>query len=167
MVDLVNATSNILPEMDDQSKVWIYACNRPLRSHEVELIQTKIDFFTKNWTAHDRQLKASGLILNHQFIVLAVDGTQSTASGCSIDKSLHFIKNLESEFEISLLDRLTIYFFVNSELKALHFTELQEKIASGALTENALILDCSLTDLHSLRTKFVTQAKHTWLAKYF
>ena len=81
-----------------QSKVWVYQSNREFNTAETEEIKKIGLLFTRDWTAHGSQLNASLDILYNRFIVLMVDENDASASGCSIDKSLAFIKNIEQQF---------------------------------------------------------------------
>jgi hypothetical protein len=59
-------------------------------------LKTSINCFSNfciQWTAHGANLKAYGEVRHHRFIVMIVDETAAGASGCSIDKSIHFIRN--------------------------------------------------------------------------
>ena len=75
-----------------QSKVWVYQSNREFTASETEEIKKIGLLFTRDWTAHGSQLNASLDILYNRFIVVMVDENDASASGCSIDKSLAFIK---------------------------------------------------------------------------
>ena len=82
-------------EFSSHSRVWIYQSDRKLTADEVVQIQMNLDNFTRSWTAHNNQLKAKAEIRYNRFLVLIVDESQAGASGCSIDKSVNFMKQLE------------------------------------------------------------------------
>src|SRR5665811_853372 len=90
---------NTLPET---SRIWIYQADRSFTSDELEEIQSEMDAFLKDWTAHGSNLKAGYEIRYKRFIVIALDQSQAAASGCSIDASVHFIKNLEKKYDCLL-----------------------------------------------------------------
>jgi len=82
-------TYNILP---DTTRVWIYQAQTPFTENKIAEIRQHISNFTTSWVSHNNQLRAFGDIYHNQFIVLMVDESLAGASGCSIDKSVHFIK---------------------------------------------------------------------------
>ena len=79
----------------DESRVWIYQADRPFEEDDIQKINDEIDRFCEQWTSHNRDLRALGGVMHDQFIVLVVDETQASTSGCSIDKSVAFVKSLE------------------------------------------------------------------------
>ena len=83
---------NTLPE---HSRVWIYQANRSFSEEELTEIKQKLDTFITNWTAHGADLNAGYDIRYKRFIILAVDQTSQSATGCSIDASVRFIQQLE------------------------------------------------------------------------
>jgi hypothetical protein len=97
-------------DLPDSSRVWIFQANRSFSEDELEQIQPKILAFLKDWTAHGQALQAAFEIRYNRFIVLGLDESQASASGCSIDKSVHFIQSLEKEYNVDLLDKMNVSF---------------------------------------------------------
>lgn len=97
-------------DLPDSSRVWIFQANRSFNEDELEQIQPKILAFLKDWTAHGQALQAAFEIRYNRFIVLGLDESQASASGCSIDKSVHFIQSLEKEYNVDLLDKMNVSF---------------------------------------------------------
>src|SRR5271165_5421624 len=95
-------------QFSENSRVWVYQANKKLSDNEANQMQNDLNSFTTSWTAHNHQLKAKGEVRYNRFIILTVDESQAGASGCSIDKSVHFIKHLEQQFNINLLDRFNL-----------------------------------------------------------
>jgi len=160
------ATTQLFENLNGNSKIWIYTSNLPLKEAVVEDLNRKIEVFTKQWTAHDVALKANGTVLLNRFIVLAVDESQTNASGCSIDKSVHFIKEIEQQFGIQLFDRLTIFYRLENQMKSFHFSDLQQKIAINKIRPDTEIFDTTITQLDKMRSKFVIDVKDSWLSKF-
>lgn len=158
--------NNTFTDLSPASKVWIYSCDRLLTDAEVILINTLLIDFCKQWTAHNLALKAMGKILFNQFIILAVDESQTIASGCSIDKSVHFIKQIESQFNLSLFDRLTIFYDCDGKIKSFHFNDLTSKVASGIILGTTKIYDTTITQLGFFQKEFIKDASKSWLAKF-
>ena len=96
----MNTIKNIPPD----SKVWVYQSNRKLTDSEVETISNSGLAFIEQWAAHGASLKASFDVLYNRFIILSVDEKQAMASGCSIDSSIRFIKEIEKLLNINFND---------------------------------------------------------------
>lgn len=166
----MNATettqTNVFDGFNPESKVWIYSSNRLLTVDETATINQQLLEFTKQWTSHNNALKAAGTVLHNRFIVLSADDSIENPGGCSIDKSIHFIQGIETHYGLSLFDRLTIYYQSDNEMKSFHFSDLQNKIASGEISENTLIIDTTITQLRALQSEFVKEAGQSWLARF-
>src|ERR1700744_5348917 len=95
-------------QFSEQSRVWIYQANRELSAAQAKQALDQLSLFTAEWTAHNHQLKARAEVRYNRFLILVVDETQAGASGCSIDKSVNFMKRLEQQFGINLFDRFNL-----------------------------------------------------------
>src|SRR5471030_2904253 len=95
-------------QFSPNSRVWIYQSDRKLDDAVVQQIQLHLSNFATQWTAHNHQLKAKAEIRYNRFLVLIVDESQAGASGCSIDKSVNFMKQVGEQFNINLLDRFNL-----------------------------------------------------------
>ena len=51
-------------------------------------------------------------------------------------------------------------------MKSFHFNDLQNKIASGEISENTLIMDTTITQVGALQSEFVKEAGQSWLARF-
>lgn len=118
--------SNIFENLPGSSRVWIYQNQEAISPEKQAVIQSKLNDFVSQWAAHGAQLYGASAILEDYFIVLAVDETKTTASGCSIDSSVHFIKELAKEFNLNLFDRLNVLIEENEEKKIVPFSLLKE-----------------------------------------
>lgn len=90
----------------DTAKVWLYQADRFLTETEIHWLTEQIDAFTREWAAHGTQLRAAGTVLKNAVILLAVDQAAHEASGCSIDASVRFIKQMGKELEVDFFNRL-------------------------------------------------------------
>lgn len=94
--------------LPDTSRVWIYQANRSFTPEELTDLKEAFDSFVAEWTAHGQDLKAGFVIRYNRFIILGLDQSLTSASGCSIDASVHFIQNLEKKYKVELLDKMNV-----------------------------------------------------------
>ena len=87
-------------ELPDHSRIWIYQANRSFTDAELEEISADLSLFLQQWTAHGSQLKAGFEIRYKRFLVIGLDQSAASASGCSIDASVHFIQQLEKKYGV-------------------------------------------------------------------
>ncbi|MEP3209482.1 MAG: ABC transporter ATPase [Maribacter sp.] len=94
--------------LPDTSRVWIYQASRSFSSEELAELKEELDAFITEWTAHGQDLKAGIEIRYNRFIILGLDQSHTSASGCSIDASVHFIQQLEKKYQVELLDKMNV-----------------------------------------------------------
>ncbi len=114
----------IFPQLANTSKVWVYAANRPLTAEEQNNLRSDLQKFIGEWAAHGDLLYGAGDILNDYFLVLAVDESQVLASGCSIDTSVRFVKELGVRYGVDFLNRMYVLIENNGQLERIHFADL-------------------------------------------
>jgi hypothetical protein len=94
--------------MNPNARIWIYQANRALDSNEINWVNEQLSSFSKDWSSHGSGLKAHAQVLGSYFLLFVVDNEQTNASGCSIDKSVRFVKDIGSELKIDFFNRLKI-----------------------------------------------------------
>jgi len=94
------APAKRLTDLPAHARLWVYKTARDLSHAEQNLVRDRGAAFTSSWAAHGSPLDAVVDVLHNRFVVLAVDEDQALASGCSIDKSVGFIKQLEHDLNL-------------------------------------------------------------------
>lgn len=110
----------------DSSRVWLYKSDRELNASEQEQILSLTDDFLKNWAAHGNQLFGKATILENWVLVISVNEGISSASGCSIDSKVKFIKNLGEKLSIDFFNRMKVLVKKENEHKEIHFSEISD-----------------------------------------
>ena len=105
------------------------------------------------------------MCIRDSFIVVTVDETSYNASGCSIDKLLRLIKQLEADHQLKLLDRLLVGYKTTNGVEVIHSSMVKEKLASKQLDENTLIFNVAASNSEEY-SKWLQPLKETWLKKY-
>jgi len=154
-------------QFSENSRVWVYQANRKLSDGEVAQVQTELNSFTTGWTAHNNQLKAAGEIRYSRFIVLIVDESQTGASGCSIDKSVRFINQLEQQFNITLLDRFNLAYREGAEVLSAPRRDFEELLKKGSIDTNTIVFNNMVQNLSELQTKWEVPFKDSWHIQLF
>lgn len=154
-------------ELDEKARVWIYQADRKLSDQECKLIEKEGMQFSEEWTAHNQALRASIRVSHDQFIIISVDETQAMASGCSIDKSVHFIQALEKQFNVNLLDKSKVALLVDDEVILTPLGNIKKKIADGDIQENSLVFNNLVENINSLNNNWLIPAKNSWMNRFF
>ena len=151
----------------EQSRVWIYQADREFSDTESSLIKKQLDNFTVSWTAHNHLLKAKAEIRYNRFIVLIVDESQAGASGCSIDKSVNFIKQLENAYNLNLLNRLNMAYREENDVLSASRDEFEVLIKTGKITTETVVFNNLVQSLSELRNKWEVPFKESWHMQLF
>jgi len=154
-------------ELDRNSRLWVYQADRPFSKEEKQFILQHGQEFVDSWTAHSKALNASIEIKYNQFIVLAVDETKAPATGCSIDKSVHFIKALENELKINLLDKSKIAFLKNDQVVLENLPSIKSMIASEEIPASLLTFNNMVTNKGDFESKWLIPAGESWMSRFF
>ena len=154
-------------QLPPQARLWIYQADRPLTESEVAEIKPLLERFATEWSSHGKGLQASARLLHNQFLVLANNESATSASGCSIDASVRFVRELEQQLQVSFFDRTKLAFLKEGKVQTVGMQELKEKVAAGEIDENTLYFDTLVNNYGELQTAWPRPARNSWLSRYF
>src|SRR5437879_10794469 len=126
-------------QFSEQSRVWIYQSDKELYDEQVKQLVDQLNKFAAEWTAHNHQLKAKAEVRYNRFLILIVDESQAGASGCSIDKSINFMKKLEQQFNIRLFDRFNFAYRDGEKVLSLPRHEFEELLKTGKINTDTVV----------------------------
>lgn len=153
--------------MSENSRVWIYQSDRAFSAAEAESIQDLLNQFTSQWLAHGNQLAAKGEVRYNRFLILIVDESQAGATGCSIDKSVGLMKQIESQFHVNLFDRFNIAWRDGDQFSSCGKQEFERLIATGRVSENTVVFNNLVQTLSELEDKWEVPFKDSWHQQVF
>ena len=154
-------------QFSENSRVWVYQADKQLSEEQSTKIQQYLNLFTAEWTAHNHQLKAKGEVRYNRFLILIVDESQAGATGCSIDKSVHFMKSIEQEFGINLFDRFNLAYRAAGEVLSLPRHEFEDKLKQGEINTSTVVFNNMVQNLGELQTKWEVPFKDSWHIQLF
>lgn len=147
------------------ARVWVYQAQRNLNDDEVNHILPLGQNFIANWAAHGHKLDAVIDVLYHRFVILAVDQRSAAASGCSIDASVKFIRQLSENLQTDLLERLNLAFIDSTgEVSAVHANDLQAAFAKGRINPDSIVFNNMVTTVGELRENWQIPLGKSWAA---
>lgn len=146
-----------------ESRVWVYVCNRTLSAAESAAVQEQLNRFCRQWTAHNQSLKAAGEVFQNEFLLLMVDETQAGASGCSIDKSVHFLEELGQAFQVDFFERMR-FGWLDSEdrLQMGNPAVLGEAVQENRVSADTLMVNTLVQTKSALAEKWLTPFAQSW-----
>ncbi len=111
---------NLFDGFSDDSRIWLYHSSRPITPTEAIFVQENLEHFASSWKAHSTPLKAKACMLNEYIIAFVVDQTTTNASGCSVDSSVRYVKELGKELEVDFFNRMNVVIENNEGNRSLH-----------------------------------------------
>ncbi|MES2060744.1 MAG: ABC transporter ATPase [Bacteroidota bacterium] len=154
-------------EFSSHSRVWVYQSDRKLTDAETLQAQVLLDNFTTGWTAHNNQLLAKAEIRYNRFLILFVDESQAGASGCSIDKSVNFMKQLEQHFGINLFDRFNLAYRDGEEILSVPRHQFEDLLKAGKINTETIVFNNLAQNISELQTKWEVPFKDSWHIQLF
>ncbi len=154
-------------QMSPSSRVWVYQSNRPFTEDEKNSILSEAKTFIETWTVHNQTLKASCQLFHGQFLVLAVDESLNAASGCSIDKSVHFVQALGGQYQANLFDRTLQAFLMEGELHLIALKDIKAAVEAGQINAKTPAFNNLVGTIEQLHSQWIQPAGKTWLSRYF
>ncbi len=153
-------------KMPDYARVWVYQTNKNLSDSEVQIIQQVLENQINNWAAHGASLAGSIQVLHNRFVIVAVDEMQNQASGCSIDASTRWLKDLGVEMNVDFFDR-SIAFIQNGELQTVEIGKIKSLVMGDILTPKTLIFNNLVPDIQEFKNNWNVKASDSWMKRYF
>jgi hypothetical protein len=154
-------------DLSDNARIWIYPSNRPFSLDEVNWLSQKIGEFLTNWTAHGASLKAGFTLPYNRFIVFALDESEQTATGCSIDSSVHFIQSIEQHLEVQLLDKMNVSFKQGEFITYKTLTDFKQLVSNKSVSAETTVFNHLVLNKGEFLTQWEVPARASWHARFF
>ena len=149
----------------DDSRVWVYQCNRLFFISEALEMETMLNDFAANWKSHGDTVKGYANLFFGQFIILMADETATGVSGCSTDSSVHLIKSIEEKFNVHLFDRQNLAFVIKEKIQLLPMSQLDYAVENNFINGNTLYFNNTVLTKKELLQNWIIPVKESWLAK--
>lgn len=148
-------------------RIWIYQADRQLTGGEKTLILDALNQFTAQWRAHGKALAAKAEVRYDRFVILMVNDAVAPPTGCSIDKSVHLLKEVELATGLNLFDRMQVAYRTTEGINVVPRSEFERLIALGDVTEDTIVFNNLVTSYPELETHWEVPLRNSWHAKVF
>ncbi|EDM43085.1 hypothetical protein SCB49_12709 [unidentified eubacterium SCB49] len=148
--------------LPDDSRIWIYQSNRKFSEDEVAIISEKTKDFLAQWTAHGSNLEAGFEIKYSRFIVLGLNQANASASGCSIDASVHFIQALEKEFNLDLMDKMNVTFYNGEFIAHKTLSDFRKMAKNRSVSKNTVVFNNLVNTKEEYKENWEVPASESW-----
>lgn len=152
--------------LPETSRIWIYQSNRSFKESELKEIEQNLANFIQEWTAHGSELEAGFEIKYNRFIIIALDQTNASASGCSIDASVHFIQALEDKYNVSLLDRMNVSFKQGEYVTYKSLKDFKKMAKEKAISKNTIVFNNLVVSKQEYLEHWEVPASESWHSRF-
>ncbi|MDX1462090.1 MAG: ABC transporter ATPase [Marinirhabdus sp.] len=153
-------------ELPNDSRIWIYQSNRKLSDDEITEIESQTSNFLKEWTAHGADLEAGFEVKHHRFIIIGLNQSNASASGCSIDASVHFIQQLEKQFDVDLLDKMNVTFYNGEFIAHKSLADFKKMAKARSVSPNTLVFNNLVNTKEEYLENWEVPAKESWHSRF-
>jgi hypothetical protein len=153
--------------LPSDARIWIYQSDRFFTAGEKKELESRLSEFVEKWTAHQRELSAGFSIVHDLFIIIGIDEKMAMASGCSIDKSVHIIRQLEADLKLSLLDRSRIACRKNDKVISVSKKEFENLLSTGEVNDETIVFNNLVDRKGELASHWEVPMRESWHARVF
>ncbi|OIN55807.1 hypothetical protein [Arsenicibacter rosenii] len=159
-------------EITDTARLWVYQANRTLTDAEVQQIDAALRPALSGWAAHGEPLLAAAQVVANRFVVIAVDEGHHLPSGCSIDSSVGFLRQISATLSqqgeaIDFFDRSAAYLDSEKQIQTVTLPNIKAAVADGRLTPETLVVNTLVNTKATFLADWLVPAQTTWLKRYF
>ena len=151
-----------LEQMPAHSRVWIYQSDRNFKEEERQTIDSALDAFVSGWTAHSKQLFATAFLAFDRYVIFLVDEKSEAASGCSIDKSVKMVQELEVRVSCTFFDRLNFTYQTEEGIQTIHKDDMQAAYRDGIINDKTLFFNNLVTSKEGLMNDWRVELENSW-----
>ena len=149
-----------------QSRVWIYQADRAFTTAESADVSHAISQFVSQWLAHKAKVIGDGALLYDRFVILVADEEKLQVSGCSIDSTVRFIKELGAKYQVNFFDRFYTCYWHDGQVMGCDFETFKSKVSTGELSEDTLVFNNLVTTIGGLQTKWQLPLSQSWHTRF-
>lgn len=144
------------------SRIWLYQSDRDLNESEVHTFNVLSETFLENWESHGQPVKGGIKLLHNRFILVYIDEKDERSCGRSVDASIRFIKELENELKVSLLDRMRVSYMDGEKISTCKTSDFSRLAQQGKVNANTKIYDVTLHKKEELINQFEKKTSDSW-----
>lgn len=154
-------------QLPEDARLWIYQANRSFTEEELKEIESDLNEFLIQWTAHGADLKAAFDLKYKRFIVIGLDQQFNAASGCSIDASVHFIQGLEKKYEVDLMDKMNVSYKQGEFIAYKPLIDFKKMVKDGAVSKNTIVFNNLVATKEEFDQNWEVKASESWHSRFF
>ena len=101
-------TYNIPSHFPTDARLWVFVGDRKMSATEISWLNESLTEFVSSWQTHGKSLDAVGFVLHEAALVIVANENAVKASGCSMDKINHLVKDAGSQLSMDFFNRMNV-----------------------------------------------------------
>lgn len=152
-------------KINDSAKVYIYPSSRKFYTNEIEGLKNKIQAFLVLWSS-DNLENISYKFLYNRFIVFFIENKEAPIKSSALDAIASFILSLETDYNVSLLDRMNVCFKQGKYIQYKELKDFKDLLKNKALTERSIVFDNLITTKAEFKSNWETTITNSWYNRF-
>ena len=156
-------------DLPKSSQIWIYSSEDIISKRNQLFVLEYLKAFLEKWAAHGNTLVASVKLFFDRFVIIGVDKTVHTPSGCAIDESVAALRTLRKELKIDFLNRNFLFFKARKttgDIFSVDNTQIKIYIERDKILPDMFVFNNAITTKESLKKHWLIKVKDSWIKRY-
>ena len=152
----------LFKNISQQSRVWIYQSDKEFSVAQLKTFEELKNIFLQQWESHGSPVKGKIETLYNRFIVVLIDEADERSCGRSVDASLRFMKELEQELGVTLLNRMLVAYKKGEEIFSCTTAEFEALAKKGEVNKNTIVFNNTVHSLTEFENEWQVPAEKSW-----
>ncbi len=127
--------SKLVPHFSPGARVWVFIGARALDATESQWINEQLSAFTNSWQTHGKAMNATGFVFENHALVIVANEAGAQASGCSMDKINHLVRQMGTDLGIDFFARMNTLVKENDQWSLSQFDPSETRQTISASTQ--------------------------------
>jgi len=101
-----------------------------------------------------------------RFIVIGLNQNLNNATGCSIDASVHFIQQLEKEYNVDLMDKMNVSYKQGEFIAYKSLTDFRKMAKDKAVSKNTIVFNNLVANKAEYLENWEVPANESWHSRF-
>ena len=146
-------------------KLWVFPSSRKFYPQEIEELNKSIEVFLNNWTNNGQSINCSYKLVYNRFIIVTADNSEITLTLEAHDKLTAFILELETKYEIVLLDKINVCYKQGEFVQYKDLKEFKKMIKNKGVSPKTIVFNNLITSVEEYEKDWEINIMDSWLGR--
>jgi hypothetical protein len=155
----------LFDDISNEAKVWVYVSKTIFNANQKKIISKLSLSFLSDWKSHGEQVKGSVNVIENCFLLISAEVTSDTMCGRAVDSNVRFVKEIEKQTELNLLDRMTVaYRTKDDSINITSFSTLKSQIENNNDLDLKSVFNPMVSTKKEFLSSFEEPFEKSWIA---